>query len=108
SGEPAGHGGVIGGGAGEGAGGQLLAQGQGRGTVGLQGLDDQADAFRVDGDGDMAVVLRTRADHGRAADVDVLDGGFKAAALLDRLLERVEVDPDDIDGADAVLAHGGG
>ncbi len=56
----------------------------------------------------MAVVLRARADHGRTADVDVLDGRFKTAAVLDRLLERIEVDPDDIDGADLVLAHGGG
>ena len=78
--EPAGDGGVIGGGAGEGAGGEALPQGQIGGPVGLQGLQQLGDRGLVDADRDIAVVLRARADHGRAADVDVLDHGAETGA----------------------------
>jgi hypothetical protein len=50
------------------------------------------------------VVLRRRADHRRAADVDVLDHlGVAHAAAAGRPLERIEVDADEIDELDAVL-----
>ena len=108
TGEPARDGGVIGGGAGEGAGGQTLAQLQRGGAIGLQGFQNLIDRILVDADGHIAVVLRGRADHGRSADVDVLDGGFKTAARGHGGLERIEVDPGDIDAADAVFGHGCG
>ena len=57
TGEPAGDGGVIGGGAGEGAGGQTLAQGQIGGPLRFQRLKDQGDAFAIHGDRHMAVFL---------------------------------------------------
>jgi hypothetical protein len=54
------------------------------------------------------VVLGGRADHARPADVDVLDRLVERhARLAHRLLERVEVDADQVDRLDAVLAHGG-
>ncbi len=47
-----------------------------------------------------------RADHGRAADVDVLDGvGQGAAGLGHGGGERVEVDRDQVDRVDAVFGH---
>ena len=53
---------------------------------------------------DVLPVLRRRAHHRRAADVDVLDRVFeRAAGLGDGGLERVEVDDQQVDRADAVL-----
>ena len=52
------------------------------------------------------MVLGGRADHGRPADVDILDAGREVAAAGHGLLEGIEVHIDDIDGADAVLGHG--
>ena len=58
-------------------------------------------------DGDELVVLGGRADHAGPADIDVLDRLFeRALGFRDRLLERVEVDADQVDRLDAVLAHG--
>ena len=57
-------------------------------------IDDHADAV---------VVLGGRSEHRRSADVDVLDGlGIGAFGVGDRLLERVEVDDEQIDEPDAV------
>jgi hypothetical protein len=54
------------------------------------------------------VVLGCRTDHGRAADVDVLDGGRQVAAwLVDGGFERVQVDRNQVDRLDAVLVHDG-
>jgi hypothetical protein len=67
---------------------------------------DRVVVGRVAHDGDALVVLRRRAQHRRAADVDVLDGVGQADARLgDRLAERVEVHHDQVDGLDAVLGH---
>ncbi len=51
------------------------------------------------------MVLRRGADQRRAADVDVLDAGVEVRALGDGRFERVEVDGDQVDGADAVRFH---
>ncbi|GMA79181.1 hypothetical protein GCM10025880_55980 [Methylorubrum aminovorans] len=48
------------------------------------------------------MVLGRRADHGRAADIDVLDAVVIGLAGLQRLLERVEVDHEQVDSADPV------
>ena len=48
------------------------------------------------------VVLRRRADHGRPADIDVLDGLVERRAARHRLPERVKVHAHQIDGADPV------
>jgi len=58
----------------------------------------------VGDDGDGRVVLRGAAQHGRAADVDVLDGVFeRAVGLRDGGFEGVEVDDDEVDEVDAVF-----
>jgi hypothetical protein len=47
-----------------------------------------------------------RTDHGRAADIDVLDGGRQVAArLVDGCFEGIEVNGYQIDRLDAVLVH---
>jgi hypothetical protein len=61
---------------------------------------------RIDDHGHVAVVLGRRAQHGRAADVDVLDGVRQRAVILgDGLLERVQVDHQQVDRRDAVLGQ---
>jgi len=63
---------------------------------------------RIDDDGDVLVVLRRRAQHRRTADVDVLDGlGESAIGLRGDPLERIQVDHQQVDRADAVLGHHG-
>jgi hypothetical protein len=54
------------------------------------------------------MVLGGGADHGRPADIDILDTGFEITALRDGLLERIEIDRQDIDRTDAVRLHGFG
>ncbi len=59
-------------------------------------------------DGYVFKVFRRGADHGRAANVDVLDDLGGADVGLERgLLEGVEVDDDEVDGLDAVGIDGG-
>src|SRR5690606_6348301 len=62
----------------------------------------------VDDDGHIGVVLGGGADHGRAANVDILDDVVIGSARGDGLLEGVEIDRDEVDGADFVLCHRGG
>ena len=54
------------------------------------------------------MVLGRRADHRRAADIDILDDLVAAGAVGDGLGERVEIDDDEVDRADAVFGHRGG
>src|SRR5690606_34534715 len=66
---------------------------------------------RVDHDRDAtclrAVVLGGRAQHGRATDVDVLDGVLEGAVRARRRLpEWVQVDDQQVDATDAVLFDG--
>ena len=51
------------------------------------------------------MVFRRRADHRRAADVDILDAIIIGTARRDCRLERVEIDHQQVDGRDAVLIH---
>ncbi|MNM83567.1 hypothetical protein D3C81_956300 [compost metagenome] len=63
---------------------------------------------RVHDHGHVAVVLGRRANHGRAADVDVLDGVRQRAVVLGHgLLERVQVHHQQVDGGDLVLGQRG-
>ena len=63
---------------------------------------------RVDDDRRERAVLRGRADHRGAADVDVLDDlGVARVAARDGLLERVEVHADEVDLLDLVLGRRG-
>src|SRR5690606_19585395 len=56
----------------------------------------------VDDHGYGSVVLGGGPDHGWSADVDVLDAVVKRSALRQRLLERIEIDDQEVDGFDAM------
>jgi len=84
---------------------QVEALGVGQPAV-LQVVDHCHVVFGVDHNGDVLVVLRRAADHGRAADVDVLDSIRQCAAGLGYSGgERVEADRHQIDWSNAVLGH---
>ena len=55
----------------------------------------------------MGVVLGRRANHGRTADIDILDTVIIARARGDRGFEGIEIDHDQVDRADLVFGHGG-
>ena len=59
----------------------------------------------VDDHGDVGVVLGRGADHRRAADVDVLDHLVERRRATQRVLERIEIDDQQIDRRDAVGDH---
>ena len=104
--EPAADGGVIGGGARVGLGGQPLAQlCRGGAAVGLHVLDHRAVVGGLYHHGDEGVVLGGGAHERRAADVDVLDAGGEIAPRRHRLLEGIKVDGEEVDGTDAVGRH---
>ncbi len=105
-GEPVGDRRVVGRGAGESLGGKLSPQRERRhAVVGFEFAEQRGVIGGIDHDRDVVVVLRRGADHGRAADVDVLDAGGKIAAARDGVLERIKIDDQNIDRADAVRAH---
>ena len=96
---------VVGGGVLEGFQGQIEALGVAQ-AAGFEAFDDAGVVAGVDHYGHVFVVLRGGADHGRAADVDVLDGiGQVTARLGHGGGEGVEVDRDQVDRLDAVLLH---
>src|SRR5213076_675232 len=73
---------------------------------------DRADDFgiivRVDDDEHVLMVLRGRAEHRGAPDIDLLDRLLEGdAGLRDRLAERIEVDDHQVDRRDAVLRERG-
>ena len=71
----------------------------------LGGLEHLAVAAGVDDDRDRGVVLGGGADHRGAADVDLLHALVGGGAGGDRLLERVEVDDDQLERLDAQLGE---
>ncbi len=114
AGEPVGDGAIVARGVHKGFLGQRKARGVGDfSLVRLQLIDDAGVVGRLGHDGAAAllvtVVFRRSTHHGRAADVDVLDGvGQRAILFRNRLLEGIEVHHDQVDGGDAVLFHGRG
>ena len=94
---------VVGRGAGEGLRGELLAELQRQAAgVELKRVEHGRIVLRIGDDRHIGVVLRRGAHHGRAADVDVLDHRRIVGAGAAHLLERVEVDDDEVDRLDAV------
>ena len=86
---------------------QSAPQGQRqRAAVGVKIGENRAVIGAVDHHRDIAMVLGGGADHGRAADVDVLDAVLVNLSCRDGGLERVEVDDQKIDRRDAVGQHG--
>ena len=104
--EPIADGGIVGRGAGKGLGGEFLAERK-RGHAVMRGefVEQRRVIARLDHDRDVVMVLRRGADHGRPADVDILDAVGKIAAARHGRFERIKIDHQDIDGADAVRAH---
>ncbi len=51
------------------------------------------------------MVLGSRADHGRAADVDILDAILERRTARHRGFKRIEVHRNEVDRGDAVLFH---
>ncbi len=85
---------------------QPLAQIEARGPGLLQLGQHLLHVGDLGADGDIAVVLGRRADHRRAADVDVLHRRCVVRARRDRRLEGIEVHIDQIDAADRMVGHG--
>ncbi len=99
-----GDGPVVGGGALENLEGELAAQDRQRVAAGGESLQHGRVVRRVTDHGHAGVVLGRTAEHGGAADVDVLNGFLKGAvAAGDGFLEGVQVDADQVDHVDAVL-----
>ena len=103
--EPGGDRAVIGCGPGVGLGREGAAQvGRERPLVGVEGRNHVVIVARIR---DHGVVLGGRADHRRAADIDILDTVFVTGARGDGGLEGVEVDDDQVDRPDPVFGHCG-
>ena len=99
-GQPGGHGGVVGGGVGEGLGGQPAAGGQGEAAL-AHGGGDVVVVIRAGDDSDGGGVLGRGAHHGGPADVDLLDTGVEGGSGGDGVGEGVEIDDDQVDGGHA-------
>ena len=104
-----GHHGVVGGGVGEGLGGQARARGElAPAPVRVELREQRAVVGRVHDHQHGGVVLGRGAQHGGSADVDVLDRLLVAAARTgDGGGEGVEVHHQQVDGRNAVLGHDG-
>lgn len=102
--EPGGDSDVVGGGVLERLGGEPLAGGQVE-AAGLDRGEDVGVPLGAGDDGDRRVVLGGGADHRGATDVDLLDALVVGGARGDRLLERVEVHHDQVEGLDAELGE---
>ena len=61
--------------------------------------------LRVGYDGDAFMVFRGRADHGRAADIDIFDACFVIRTCGDGCFERVKVHHQQVDRTDIVFFH---
>ncbi len=86
--------------------GKASAQVQRGAVVRVQGLDQLGIIGRIDQGGDVLVVLGRGAQHRRSADVDVLDRIVHAAIRRGgSLLERIQVDDQQVDALDAVRGH---
>ena len=72
----------------------------------MQVVEHGVVVIRANDDRNTIVVLRCGADHGRSADIDILDGLINGRVFTgDGLFERIQVDDQKIDRLDAVLFH---
>ena len=105
-GKPVGDRRVIGGCARIGLLGQLFAQAKGGGPgIGCQGFKHERIVTDIDDHGHVAMVLGRAANHGRTANVDVLDAIVVVSALRDRRLEGIEVHHEQIDRGNVMGKH---
>ena len=106
-GEVRGDGGVVGGGAGEGVGGEAAARGEAeRPGVCVEFVEDGSVLRRIGEDGHVREVLGGGARHRRPADVHVL-GGHRVRRVRrgHGVGERVEVDDHEVERDEAVVGH---
>jgi hypothetical protein len=68
-------------------------------------VEDRLVPRGVDDDADRLEVLCGRADHRRAADVDLLDRLVQAGSARDRLAERIQIHDDEVERLDPALAE---
>ena len=107
-GEPAGDHRIIGGGGGISLGREHAAEVvAGRATLFVHFGDQPGIVGGIGDDRDAFVILRGGADHGGAANVDILDNLLAIRALGDGGGEGIEIDDDKIDRADGMLVHRG-
>ena len=85
---------------------QPLPQCEFSAPVGLKAVQHAGVILRVDNHRDVLMVFGRRADHSRAANIDVFDAHLIRAAAAHRLLERIQIDHQQVDRANAMLAHG--
>jgi len=101
--EPARDHAVIARGGGEGARGETLAELEaGRAAAGVHLGDQFGIVGGIGDDRHERMVLRSRTDHRRPADIDILDDFGPLGALHHRLEEGIEIDHDEIDHPDRV------
>ena len=87
-----------------GCGGQLFAEGGcGGALMFLQFAQHRIILRAVGNDGDEIVVFGGGADHGRAADIDILDAGFEIGAFGDRFTKWIQIDHHQIDRRNIVF-----
>ena len=79
----------------------------GRAALRVQLRQERVIVRHVDDREDVAVVLGRGADHRGAADVDILDHFVERRAAAQRVLERIEIDDEQVDRRDAVGDHRG-
>ena len=92
---------------GEGALCQRAAQGmRGRTLVGGHIGQHGAIIFHIDHHCGPVIVLGGAAGHGRAPDIDILDGSVEIGATRHRRLERVEIAHQQVDASDAAKTSG--
>ena len=103
--EPRGDGRIVGGGKGEGPGGETLAQGKGGATLLLHNLLHLLVLVGAGDDGGEGVVLGSRTEHGGTANVNVLNALLELGTLGNGGLKGVEVEDGHVDLADAMLLH---
>ncbi len=60
---------------------------------------------RIGQNSNILVVLGCCTDHRRSADIDELDEFFEREILFRHLLERIQIDTEDVDSLDAVFHH---
>ncbi len=87
--------------------GQVETQGVGQGAVvGSHVVEHTLVVAGIGDDAHAGIILGCRTHHGRAADIDVLDGIFQGAVRVGHGgFERVEVDYHQINAADVVVGH---
>ena len=85
---------------------QPLPQCELRALMGLEAVQHVGVIFRVNNHRDVLVIFGCRADHGRAANINVFNTRLVSPTAPDRLLKRVEIDHQQIDRANTMVAHG--